>query len=116
MNNESFVRGGITNESPDLFARIFDSSGVNTVGTGIGHDLIAVLDEKTDQAYVLNEYYESELNSFQRGTVRFPFFDLEEGAHTLKLRVFDVHNNFSETHTDFIVAESEIFACGRQRK
>lgn len=113
MNDESFVRGGITNESPELFARIFDSSGVNTVGTGIGHDLLAVLDEKTDQAFVLNEYYESELNSFQKGTVRFPFFELSEGSHTLKLRVFDVHNNFSETTTDFIVAESEMFALER---
>ncbi len=113
MNDESFVRGGITNENPELFARIFDSSGVNTVGTGIGHDLIAVLDEKTDQAYVLNEYYESELNSFQRGTLRFPFFELEEGPHTLKLRVFDVHNNFSEATTDFVVAESEQFALER---
>lgn len=113
MNDESFVRGGITNENPELFARIFDSSGVNTVGTGIGHDLIAVLDEQTDQAFVLNEYYEADLNSFQSGSVRFPFFELEEGPHTLKLRVFDVHNNFSESNTDFIVADSEEFALKR---
>lgn len=113
MNDESFVRGGITNEDPELFALVFDSSGVNTVGTGIGHDLIAILDEKTDQAFVLNEYYEADLNSYQSGTVRYPFFELEEGAHTLKLRVFDVHNNFSEANTDFIVAKSEEFALER---
>ena len=113
MNDESFVRGGITDESPDLFAIIFDSSGVNTVGTGIGHDLLAILDDKTDQAFVLNEYYEADLNSYQRGSLRYPFFDLEEGSHTLKLRVFDVHNNFSEATTEFIVAESEDFALER---
>ena len=113
MNDESFVRGGITDENPDLFARIFDSSGVNTVGSGIGHDLLAILDEKTDNAFVLNEYYESDLNSFQSGSVRYPFFELEEGPHTLKLRVFDVHNNFSESNTEFIVAESEEFALDR---
>ncbi|MDZ7848569.1 MAG: hypothetical protein U5L96_18535 [Owenweeksia sp.] len=75
MNDESFVRGGITDENPDLFAAIYDSSGVNTVGTGIGHDLLAVLDENTEQTFVLNEYYEANLDSYQEGTVRYPFLN-----------------------------------------
>jgi hypothetical protein len=107
MNDESFVRGGITSPDPELYAIVSDSSGVNTVGSSVGHDLVAVLDGKTDQSYVLNEYYEADLDSYQSGKVRYPFFDLETGEHTLELKVFDVFNNFSISQTEFIVAEDE---------
>lgn len=113
INDESFVRGGITDQDPELYAVISDSSGINTVGNSIGHDLVAILDEKDEQSYVLNEYYESDLNSYQSGKVRYPFYDLEEGEHTLRMKVFDVHNNFSEAQTEFIVAESADLALKR---
>ena len=38
MNDESFISGGITNESPVLIAKLFDESGINT-SSGVGHDL-----------------------------------------------------------------------------
>ncbi len=110
INDETFVRGGITDENPELYAILVDSSGINTVGNSIGHDLVAILDNRTDLSYVVNEYYEADLDSYQSGIVRYPFYDLAEGAHTLKLKVFDIHNNLSEAETDFIVADSEEMA------
>ena len=38
MNDENFVSGGITNESPTLLAKIQDANGINTA-SGIGHDI-----------------------------------------------------------------------------
>jgi hypothetical protein len=113
INDESFVRGGITDEDPELYAIIADSSGINTVGNGIGHNLVAILDNNTSDSYIINEYYESDLNSYQSGTVRYPFYDLEEGEHTLKIKVFDVYNNPAEAETEFIVAESADLALKR---
>ena len=103
MNNSSFIDGGITNSSPSLFAKLTDESGINTTGNGIGHDIIAVLDEDSQEAVVLNHYYESDLDSYQSGTVSYPFADLSEGVHTLKIKVWDVHNNSSEDFTEFLV-------------
>lgn len=113
INDENFVRGGITDKDPVMLAKVADSSGINTVGTGIGHDLVAVLDGKTDQSFVVNEYYEAALNSYQEGSIRYPFYDLEEGSHTLELQVFDVHNNVTKSATEFIVADSEELALRR---
>lgn len=110
IDDESFVRGGITDENPELYALISDSSGINTVGNKIGHNLKAVLDNDESKAFIVNEYYEANLNSYQSGKVRYPFYDIEEGSHTLSLEVFDVHNNFSVAETDFIVANSEELA------
>lgn len=106
MNDESFVFGGMTNENPDLFAVLFDSSGINTVGNSIGHDIVATLDHQSENAIVLNDYYTAELNSFRRGSIRYPFFNLEEGPHHLSLRAWDVHNNPSTAQTEFVVAAS----------
>ncbi|MBK9730572.1 MAG: type IX secretion system sortase PorU [Chitinophagaceae bacterium] len=44
MNDEKFVRGGITDESPSVLVKLNDANGVNTVGTGIGHDIAGTLD------------------------------------------------------------------------
>jgi hypothetical protein len=106
MNDENFVFGGMTDENPILLANIYDLHGINMVGNGIGHDIIATLDGETDNAFILNDYYEADLNSYQRGKVYFPFQDLEEGRHTLTLKVWDVYNNSSEATIEFVVVKS----------
>lgn len=107
MNDDSFVFGGITDENPFLFAKVNDVHGINTVGNGIGHDIVAVLDDKTESGYILNDFYEADLNSYQKGTIRFPFKDLEEGRHKLSLKVWDVYNNSSEATIEFVVVKSK---------
>lgn len=110
MNDENFVSGGITDENPSLYARVFDESGINTVGSGIGHDITAVLDENTGNPIILNDFYESDLNSYQSGTINYPFSELNQGRHTLSLKVWDVYNNSAEAYTEFVVAGSEELA------
>lgn len=106
MNDENFVSGGITDEEPNIFAKVSDDNGINTVGTGIGHDITAVLDENTASTINLNDYYESDLNTYKSGTVSYPFSALSEGAHTLRLKVWDVYNNSGESTVEFVVAKS----------
>ncbi len=104
MNDKKFVSGGTTNENPKVYAEILDVSGINTIGTGIGHDVVAVLDENTKKPIILNDYYVSDLNTYQSGKIRYPLNELPEGNHTLSLKVWDVQNNSSSTLIDFVVA------------
>lgn len=110
MNDDKFVRGGMTDKNPYIYALLADSNGINMVGTGIGHDITAELDGKTDSKYVLNEYYESDLNSYQTGKVRYQLKNVNAGPHMLKLKVWDVYNNSSEANTEFVVSESALLA------
>jgi len=103
MNDTLFIDGGITDENPVLLAHVYDQSGVNTVGNGIGHDITAVLDGNTASPYVLNDFYEAEKDNFTRGTIRFPLYDLEEGEHSITLKVWDVFNNSSTATINFVV-------------
>ena len=107
INDTTFVSGGYTDDSPSLLGLLFDDSGINTVGTGIGHDLVAILDGVTNNPYILNDNYESDLNTYQSGRVNFEFSNIEEGPHTLSLKAWDVYNNSSTKQISFIVAKSE---------
>lgn len=106
MNSEDFVFGGITDENPVLLVKLSDDNGINVVGNSIGHDLTGVLDQNTQGTYVLNDFYESELDDYTKGTVRYPLFNLEEGKHEIKVRAWDIANNSAEGYTEFIVANS----------
>ncbi|HEY0978209.1 MAG TPA: type IX secretion system sortase PorU [Flavobacteriales bacterium] len=110
LNDERFVAGGITNETPLIFAKLFDTNGINTTGSSIGHDLTAVIDANTSNAIVLNDVYEADQDSYQSGQVRYRLSSLTEGSHTLTLKAWDVFNNSTEKTTDFVVAPSEELA------
>jgi len=110
MNNTSFISGGITDQNPNLLAFVSDESGINTVGNGIGHDIIAVLDQKTDVPLILNDYYVSDLNTYKSGTITYPFSTLEDGYHHVDVKVWDIFNNSTEVGIDFVVISSSEFA------
>jgi len=106
MNDESFVSGGVTNSSPFLLAKLEDENGINTA-SGIGHDLVAILDGDVTNPFVVNDYYETELDDYMRGNVNYKLRDLEEGLHTLTFKAWDVYNNSSTAEIQFVVAGDE---------
>ncbi|MBA3680690.1 MAG: type IX secretion system sortase PorU [Bacteroidetes bacterium] len=106
LNDKNFVNGGTTNEKPILYATLSDSSGINTLGSSIGHDLSVILDENSSKPIILNDYYEADLNSYQKGKVRYAFDELPEGNHRLTFKAWDIQNNSNTVSTDFVVAPS----------
>ena len=67
---------------------------------------MAVLDGQTNQSIVLNDDYESDLDSYQSGTIKYAFKDLSEGRHTLELTVWDTYNNSAKAYIEFVVTLS----------
>ena len=106
MNDENFVSGGITNEEPTLLAKLEDLNGINTA-SGIGHDIVAILDGDETNPFILNDYYQTEVDDYTKGVVSFPFRDLEPGLHTLTLKAWDVYNNSSIAEIQFIVFDKD---------
>ena len=106
INDTNFRNGGITDENPQLFAIITDSTAINTVGTGLGHDIIARLDNAAN-TFVLNDYFEPSGEDFSQGIIRFPLSDLTEGTHTLSLRVWNIFNFSSQAEITFVVKSSK---------
>lgn len=111
LNDTTFLSGGTTDSRPILLAFLQDEQGLNTVGNGIGHDLKMRLDGA--DGTVLNEYYQSDLDTYQSGRVVFPMNGIEPGHHVLELKAWDVHNNSAVATLDFVVVEElEVFLDG----
>jgi hypothetical protein len=106
MNDDNFVSGGITNESPTLLAKLQDDNGINTA-SGIGHDITAILDGDETNPIVLNDYYQANIDDYTNGVVTYPFRDLEPGIHTLTLKAWDVYNNSAIAEIQFIVYDKD---------
>ncbi len=107
MNDEDFVTGGLTDNNPTLLVKLSDDHGINVAGNSIGHDLTGVLDQNTSNTYILNDFYEAEVNNHRKGEVSFPLYNIEEGLHTIRVKAWDVANNSSEGFTEFLVAGGE---------
>jgi hypothetical protein len=107
VNQINFINGGITNENPVLLAYVTDDNGINTTGNGIGHDISATLDGDPNSVKILNDYYVADANSYKSGAIQFPFFNLEDGAHSIELKVWDIHNNSSKASIDFVVVSGD---------
>lgn len=107
MNTEEFVSGGTTDKDPVLLVNLEDDFGINIGGVSIGHDLTGVLDDNTQDTYVLNDFYTAALDDYSKGTVRFPLYDVAEGLHRITVKAWDTSNNSGEGSTEFLVFNSE---------
>lgn len=107
LDDTTFVPGGIMHPDPVLIAQLSDESGINTVGVGVGHELLLEIDGNTEEAINLSPYYEGNVNTYQSGEVRYPLRDLDPGDHTLRLTAWDAANNPTTEEIHFTVVGDE---------
>lgn len=105
LNSENFVSGNKVNETPLFIASISDADGINTVGSGIGHDIMLTIDKDPSQSYVLNDYFQANENSYSAGVLSYKLPEMTNGKHTLNLRAWDLLNNSSSNDINFEVVK-----------
>jgi hypothetical protein len=114
MNNTNFADGGITDQNPMLLACITDDKGINSTGSGIGHDITVYLDGQIINTVVLNDFFASgegngclnpSLADYQKGNVTYPFRNLSTGQHQLTFKVWDINNNSTTATLNFEVKD-----------
>jgi len=106
LNDQTFVYGGSTNSSPFFLAYLEDENGINTA-SGIGHDMVAILDGNESDPYIINDYYETELDNYKKGKLRYPFRNLAPGIHTITFKAWDVYNNPISAEIQFVVVSDD---------
>jgi len=101
LNSTNFKSGNTVDASSVFYAQLSDDSEINTGSSGIGHDLLLTLNN--DSSYVLNNYYESSLNSYKSGSITYTLPTLSNGSYTLSLRAWDILDNSSTSTITFKV-------------
>jgi hypothetical protein len=109
MNDTLFRNGGITDNNPRLLAIIEDSGGINTTGSGIGHDLTGFLDNEPNRSFVLNNYFENDFDNYMKGKIIYNLPGLTAGSHSLTIKAWDNFNNSAQKSLLFLVEEGGKF-------
>ncbi len=109
MNDTLFRNGGVTDSNPKLLAILNDEGGINTTGSGIGHDLTCYLDNEPNKSFVLNNYFEDDFNNYKQGRINYDLTGLSEGTHSITLKAWDNFNNSSEKTLNFRVVRGGSF-------
>ena len=103
LNSSDFSYGSTINETPVFIAQVYDVSGINVSGIGLGHDMTIKIDNNPNMEYVINDYFTPAAGEFGRGTIMYKIPEIPEGEHTLTFKVWDTEGNSSEKTTSFIV-------------
>ncbi len=105
LNSSSFVDGGNVNSTPYFVAQVKDKDGINASGSGIGHDLLLVIDGDMNKTYSLNDNFTFDFGTYTSGSTFYSIPELEAGRHTLQFRAWDIQNNSSTVSLNFNVVK-----------
>ncbi len=104
----NFENSYLVNPDFILIAKLSDQTGLNTTGIGIGHKLEGILNDDENNAIDLTNYFVGDLNSGGRsGIINYKFTALEPGEYKIKIKAWDVFNNFSVEEVMFTVVSPE---------
>lgn len=109
LNDTLFRNGGMTDPDPVLLALISDPAGINTAGSGIGHDITFWIDNDRSSSYTLNHLFNNDFDSYNKGRITYRLSGLSAGHHTITLKAWDNFNNSSEKTISFVVESSDRF-------
>ncbi|MEK9137955.1 MAG: type IX secretion system sortase PorU, partial [Bacteroidota bacterium] len=106
LDSRGFRPGDMVGEEPTLLVDLVDSNGINTSVSGIGHRIEAWVNGGS-QSRDITDYYQSQLDDYQKGTVQYKLKALAQGRNSVRVRAWDTHNNSSAKETFFEVTSTE---------
>jgi hypothetical protein len=112
MDDTTFVSGGLTGNNTLLLAQLQDEHGLSISADGLGQTIRAELlyeGSGESRTFDLNDFYQTGVDDFQSGWIRYPLENLEAGSYRLILEAWDTYNNSGAAELLFRVGENGIF-------
>lgn len=106
LDSRQFISGDIVSSAPLLIADLYDESGINTTGMGIGHKIELWVDNNP-LSIDLTKKFATSFEDSRRGTIEDILSGLTAGTHKIKIRVWDIYNNFSQAQTEFVIQDPD---------
>lgn len=94
----------LVNSNSLLVVKLSDETGINTTGTGVGHKLEGILNEKFNEPIDFTNFFTGDLDAGGKtGSIRYQFNKLEPGDYQMQVKAWDVFNNPSSEIIYFTV-------------
>lgn len=104
LDSREFKSGDIVSPNPLLIVDLYDESGINSTGLGIGHLTEAWIDDNPNSIDLTRDIK----NSFDKpnySIIEKVLTNIKPGKHTLRFRTWDVFNNFTVKQVEFVIPE-----------
>jgi hypothetical protein len=95
VSDTNFISGGWVNANSNLLVHLKDTSGIQSSGHSLGHDLQLIIDNDFKSPIVLNNYYSTVTNKYDEGWIKYSLPILSEGKHELIIKAWDLLGNGS---------------------
>jgi len=96
VNAPHFKSGDWVTAPATLFVKLNDSSGIQSSGNQLGHDLKLIIDDTVVKNYNLNSFFSYDMNAYQSEIIEYPLPVLEAGKHRLIIKAWDLLGNVSK--------------------
>lgn len=101
LDSRKFKSGDIVSNNPLLIVDLYDDSGINTTGLGIGHLIEAWLDDNPNSLN-LTDLVTSSFEKPNYSTLQTILNGLKAGEHKIVIRAWDIFNNFALDSVNFV--------------
>jgi hypothetical protein len=108
FDDAAYTNSYLVGPEPNLIVKLFDETGLNTTGTGVGHKLEGILNEDNGNPIDFTNFFVGELDAGGKsGEINYKFNKMNEGDYTLEVKAWDVYNNFSNEESFFTIVNSD---------
>jgi len=108
FDDTTYKNAELVNPNSTLLVRLYDSNGLNTTGTGVGHKLEGILNDQINNPIDFTNYFTGDLNgNGKSGQISYKFDNLDPGSYKLQVTAWDVFNNYSSKTTNFTVVNGQ---------
>lgn len=107
FDDTSYQNSYLVNSGSELIVKLSDESGINTTGTGVGHRLEGILNDKESEPIDFTKYFTGDLDAGGKtGQINYTLEALDDGDYKLDVKAWDIFNNFS-TETSYFTIVSD---------
>ncbi len=106
FDDQTLENTNLANPNSLITIKLYDETGINTTGTGVGHKLEGILNNRTDEPIDFTNFFTGDLDAGGKsGAVKYQFNNLEPGNYQLLVKAWDVFNNPSSELIYFAVVQ-----------
>ncbi|MDO8549315.1 MAG: type IX secretion system sortase PorU [Ignavibacteria bacterium] len=108
FDDPGYTSSYLINPDSRLIVKLFDDTGINTTGTGVGHQLEGILNDNEAAPIDFSGFFTGDLDAGGKsGEINYTFDALETGDYKLDVKAWDVFNNFSAQTAYFSVVTGD---------
>lgn len=107
INHPNFKSGDWVSLPANLVIALKDSTGIQSAGSALGQDIRLIIDDAIQNPIVLNNFFTTNIDSYQSGSLNYPLPTLSPGIHKLTIKAWDILGNANRDTLFFEVAASE---------